>query len=81
MKEREFLMSHRKRKKSVCGRATPLIEDVSIGDISVDDPEVSPTKMGEVIGHNLLLEMERNLERYDLAFPATSEGAFIKWIL
>ena len=62
-KERELLMSLRKRRRSFCGRSTPLMEEESIGDISVDNPEVSPSKMGEVIGHNLLLEMERNLEK------------------
>ncbi len=50
-------------KKSAGGRAAPILDGVSIADISVDDPVISPAKEGEVIGNNIILEMEHTIER------------------
>ena len=60
-------MSHQEpTKKSVGGPARSRIADISVGDISCDNPEGSfidvPSR--EVIGNRLMLEMELELARF-----------------
>ena len=57
--------------KPLCGRSTPIIDGVSIADISVDEPMMSPsffmaspTKEDEAIGNNVILDLREDLTRY-----------------
>ena len=53
-------------KKSFGGFSTPNIGGFSVGDISVDDPQFSPTKVGgggEVIGNNLILDLREEIDQ------------------
>ena len=57
--QEDFGSSNRKRERL----SGSLSQDFSIGDISVDNPDVSFSNVGEVIGDTLRLDLERSLEK------------------